>query len=123
MIAGAVFVAVIISVITIGNVVNSISNHTVIVVISFDGFRYNYFDKHVSPNLQKLRNSETYADYMRNAFITKTFTNHHSIATGLYPETHGVLGNSLYDPKYNKVIKYGYELWHYNEEIVPIWVS
>ncbi|KAJ9598240.1 hypothetical protein L9F63_011061, partial [Diploptera punctata] len=58
---------------------------------------------------------------MRNVFITKTFTNHHSIATGLYAETHGVLGNSVYDPKYKKVLNYGYDLWHFTEEITPIW--
>lgn len=41
---------------------------------------------------------------------------------GLYPDAHGVLGNELYDKDIGR-IEYGYDLYHYNESIVPIWVS
>lgn len=41
---------------------------------------------------------------------------------GLYPENHGVLANRLYDSKLGQLC-YGYELFHYNESTVPIWVS
>lgn len=70
----------------------------------------------------KLRENGTHAEYLNNVFITKTFTNHHSIATGTYPEKHGVLGNSFYDPFYDKKIDYSYEMWHYSDDILPIWV-
>lgn len=102
--------------------VGSISDHPVILVISYDGFRYNYLDKNVTPNLNKLRISGSYAEYMRTAFITKTFTNHHSIATGVYPEVHGILANDVYDPEYGKVLHYSDEFWHYNDAVVPVWV-
>lgn len=105
------------------NYVGSISDHPIILVISYDGFRYNYFDKNITPNTNKVRISGSHADYMRNVFITKTFTNHHTIATGVYPEVHGILGNEVYDPVYGKILHYGEELWHFNDAVVPIWVS
>jgi ectonucleotide pyrophosphatase/phosphodiesterase family protein 5 len=105
------------------NYVGSISNHPIILVISYDGFRYNYFDKNVTPHMSNLRISGSHAEYMRNVFITKTFPNHQSIATGVYPEVHGILGNEVYDPQYNKTLNYSYELWHFNDAAVPIWVS
>ena len=110
-------------VLTYCNYVGSISNHPIILVISFDGFRYNYLDKNITPHTNNVKISGSHADYMRNVFITKTFPNHQSIATGLYPEVHGILGNQVYDPENGKILNYGYELYHFNDSIVPIWVS
>ena len=76
----------------------------------------------VNPTLSKIKESGTYAEYLDNVFVTKTFPNHHSIATGVYPEFHGVLGNNLYDSLHKKELTYGYELWHYSNDILPIWV-
>ncbi|GLV32097.1 hypothetical protein CBL_11947 [Carabus blaptoides fortunei] len=71
--------------------------------------------------MSNLKNEGTTADYLMNVFPTKTFPNHHSIATGVYPETHGVVGNNFYDPKLKRLIGIGYEMYHYTDEIVPIW--
>ncbi|CAG2060684.1 unnamed protein product, partial [Timema podura] len=98
-----------------------VKNHPLLLIVSYDGFRHNYFEKQVTPTLQKLKTLGTHAEYMRNVFETKTFPNHHSIATGLFPEVHGVLANSLYDPIYKRVLNFSYELWHQNENIIPIW--
>ncbi|KAL3285000.1 hypothetical protein HHI36_019129 [Cryptolaemus montrouzieri] len=98
-----------------------LSDHPILIVVSYDAFRYNFFDTHHLPLTEQLRKHGTYADYLINVFPTKTFPNHHSIATGLYPEKHGVVGNSFWDQKQNKLINVSYELYHYNEEIVPIW--
>lgn len=76
-----------------------------------------------TPFLEELRKNGTYAEYLNNVFITKTYPNHHSIATGVYPETHGVLGNFFYDPMYNKAINYSKEMWNYSDEVLPIWVN
>lgn len=105
------------------NYVGSISNHPIILVISYDGFRYNYLDKNITPNMNNVRMSGSHAEYMRNVFITKTFPNHHSIATGAYPEVHGILANQVFDPLYNRTLNYSNELWHFNDAVVPIWVS
>lgn len=105
------------------DVVTCISQHPVLIVVSYDAFRYNYFEKNGSLYMDKLRKEGTYADYMLNVFPTKTFPNHHSIATGLYPESHGVVGNSFYDPKLKRVIKMSEEMWRFRDDIIPIWVS
>lgn len=102
--------------------VNTLSEHPILIVVSYDAFRYNFFSKNANPYMLKLRQHGTYAKYMNNVFPTKTFPNHHSIATGLYPESHGVIGNSYYDPVKKQMIKFGYEMFHYDESIVPIWV-
>ncbi|KAJ8676692.1 hypothetical protein QAD02_012479 [Eretmocerus hayati] len=92
-----------------------------LLVVSYDAFRHDYFDRNVTPFLQQLKNDGTYADYMKNVFVTKTFPNHHTISTGFYVETHGVVDSEFYDEKLNKTIKYSEELFHYNNDILPIW--
>lgn len=94
-----------------------------LLIVSYDAFRPEYFERNVTPYMNNLRKKGSYTEYMRNVFPTKTFTNHHTMSTGMYPEVHGVLGNTLYDRKLKKELSYGYELFHYNEDIIPIWVS
>lgn len=64
-----------------------------------------------------------YADYMMNSFPSKTLPNHHTIATGFYAEDHGVIDSGYYDLKAGKQVRYSYDLFHYNKEILPLWVS
>ncbi|CAG9770684.1 unnamed protein product [Ceutorhynchus assimilis] len=99
----------------------SISKHPILIVVSFDAFRYNFFDTEQLPYMELIRHKGVYADFLVNVFPTKTFTNHHTISTGLYAESHGVVGNSFYDPLYKKVIKIGPEMYNYNVDVKPIW--
>uniref|UniRef100_A0A3Q2DVP1 Ectonucleotide pyrophosphatase/phosphodiesterase 2 n=1 Tax=Cyprinodon variegatus TaxID=28743 RepID=A0A3Q2DVP1_CYPVA len=71
-----------------------------LIILSVDGFRASYVKRGnaVMPNIEKLRTCGTHAPYMRPVYPTKTFPNLYSIATGLYPESHGIVGNSMYDP-------------------------
>lgn len=108
---------------TIIKIISAISNYPILIVLSFDAFRHNYFRKQVTPYMQKLRDEGTYADYLENVFPTKTFPNHHTIATGLYVETHGVIGNNFYDPELEKIVKISEEMFRYNQDIEPIWVN
>lgn len=39
----------------------------------------------------------------------------------MYPQHHGVTGNEVYDREKKKYFKYGFELFHYNESVTPIW--
>jgi ectonucleotide pyrophosphatase/phosphodiesterase family protein 5 len=98
------------------------STHPLLLVVSFDGFRHDYFTKHTTPGLNMFKSGGTHAPYVRNVFPTKTFPNHHSIATGLFPESHGVLGNEVYDPILKKVLHFGPEMYNI-QGITPIWVS
>uniref|UniRef100_A0A673GUE1 Ectonucleotide pyrophosphatase/phosphodiesterase family member 2-like n=1 Tax=Sinocyclocheilus rhinocerous TaxID=307959 RepID=A0A673GUE1_9TELE len=56
--------------------------------------------KSVLPNLHKLRSCGTHAPHMRPMYPSKTFPNLYTLATGLYPESHGIVCNSMYDPEF-----------------------
>lgn len=68
-----------------------------VILISLDGFRYDYLDRYKPPALQKLARNGVRAKWMIPSFPTKTFPNHYTIATGLYPQNHGIVENSVYD--------------------------
>lgn len=71
--------------------------------------------------MRHLKNAGTHTDRMINAFTTKTYPNHHTIATGYYTESHGVIDAEV--DMANKTIKDSAELFHYDPNILPIWVS
>lgn len=97
--------------------------HPILLVVSFDGFRPDYLQRNITPTLNEIRKQSARTEYMRNVFPTKTFVNHFTMATGLYPATHGVMANQLYDNKLRRNIHYSYELFHFNDDVVPIWVN
>jgi predicted AlkP superfamily pyrophosphatase or phosphodiesterase len=68
-----------------------------VILISLDGFRYDYLDKYQPLVLNKLAGEGVRAKWMIPSFPTKTFPNHYTIATGLYPEHHGIVENNVYD--------------------------
>lgn len=70
-----------------------------LLLISFDGFRADYLSKTDTPNFDKLVKNGVTAEGLIPIFPTKTFPNHYAIATGLYPENNGLIGNSMYDPE------------------------
>ncbi|GAB1867832.1 Ectonucleotide pyrophosphatase/phosphodiesterase family member 4 [Camponotus japonicus] len=98
-----------------------VSPHPKLLVVSYDAFRYNYFERNLTPYMNQLKAEGTHAEYMMNIFVTKTFPNHHTMATGLYAETHGVVDNEFYDPDIHNVTKYSHKLYHYDNNILPIW--
>jgi arylsulfatase A-like enzyme len=63
-----------------------------------DGFRWDYADKAATPNLDGIAREGVKARAMIPSFPTKTFPNHYTMATGLYPDHHGIVLNSFYDP-------------------------
>ncbi len=69
-----------------------------VVMLSVDGFRWDYADKVPTPNLDKVARMGVKAESLKASFPTKTFPNHYSMATGLYPDHHGIVMNSFYDP-------------------------
>jgi len=68
-----------------------------VILISIDGFRYDYFGKASTPNLDSLIARGVRARYMLSSFPTKTFPNHYTIVTGLYPAHHGIIANNMWD--------------------------
>lgn len=69
-----------------------------VVVLSMDGFRADYVDKAYTPNLDKMA-KEGVSGALRPSYPTLTFPNHYSMATGLYPNNHGLVSNEFWDKK------------------------
>lgn len=78
-----------------------------VLLISFDGFRYDYLDKVDTPHFDSLTARGVQSEGLIPVFPTKTFPNHYSIATGLYPENTGLVGNTMYDPKWEEWYRIG----------------
>ncbi len=69
-----------------------------VILVSFDGFRWDYPTKAPTPNLRRLMARGVHAQDMIPSFPSKTFPNHYTIATGLYPGHHGIVANNIFDP-------------------------
>lgn len=70
-----------------------------VIFISADGFRWDLADKYHASHLQALRAQGVAAVSMTPSYPSVTFPNHYSLATGLYPSHHGLVDNSFYDRK------------------------
>ncbi len=66
-----------------------------VVMVSLDGFRWDYNKIYNTPNLNRLASDGVKAERLIPSFPTKTFPNHYTIATGLYPDHHGIVDNSF----------------------------
>jgi predicted AlkP superfamily pyrophosphatase or phosphodiesterase len=73
-----------------------------LLVIGIDGMRADYADRYGAKNLQQFRDSGASAAALIPSYPSSTFPNFYSIATGLAPENHGIVGMSFYDPQADK---------------------
>lgn len=78
-----------------------------VIMVSIDGFRYDYATKYKAKNILAMAKNGSTVDRLIPSFPSKTFPNHYSIATGLYPEHHGIVSNSFYDRKRQEQYKIG----------------
>ena len=70
----------------------------VTILVSLDGFRPDYLDRGVTPALSRLATTGVSAA-MRPSFPSITFPNHWTLVTGKVPDHHGVVGNTMEDPR------------------------
>ncbi|MDI3255242.1 MAG: ectonucleotide pyrophosphatase/phosphodiesterase [Bacillota bacterium] len=71
-----------------------------VVLVSLDGFRYDYAKKYGAVHLLDLaRHGASAPDGMLPSYPSLTFPNHYTLVTGLYPEHHGIVAMSFYDPQ------------------------
>ncbi|KAI5196954.1 Phosphodiest-domain-containing protein [Aureobasidium subglaciale] len=87
--------------------VNALSNGSSIfapttIFISLDGFRADFLYRNITPSLSAFVQAGTSPEYMTPSFPSVTFVNHNSLVTGLYPESHGIVGNSFWDPEFKE---------------------
>jgi predicted AlkP superfamily pyrophosphatase or phosphodiesterase len=69
-----------------------------VILVSFDGFRHDYTSRYELPNFKMLMKEGASAEGLIPSFPSKTFPNHYTLVTGLYPGHHGLVDNSFFDP-------------------------
>ncbi|WP_199099539.1 ectonucleotide pyrophosphatase/phosphodiesterase [Dyella sp. ASV21] len=73
-----------------------------LLLISIDGYRANYIERGLSPTLASLAKQGVQAIGMQPSFPSLTFPNHYTIVTGLRPDHHGIVNNTMSDPELGK---------------------
>ena len=97
------------------------------ILISLDGFRADFLNRGLTPTLNAFIADGVSPKYMLPSFPSVTFPNHYTLVTGLYPESHGVVGNTFWDPDLKEEFYYTDptrsmqpKWWSRGE---PIWVT
>jgi alkaline phosphatase D len=73
-----------------------------LVLVSLDGFRWDYARRDNATHLLALGKEGVWApEGMMPSYPSLTFPNHYTIVTGLYPEHTGIVANSFFDPARN----------------------
>ncbi|XP_039267708.2 ectonucleotide pyrophosphatase/phosphodiesterase family member 7-like [Styela clava] len=107
----------------------SLEDHHKLLLISFDGLRWDYVDRR--PDLESfniLREEGVKAEFLEPPFPSQTSPSHTTLATGLYVESHGVVHNVYYDRYSSEVVTGDFyrtlainEWWDNGDE--PIWIT
>jgi predicted AlkP superfamily pyrophosphatase or phosphodiesterase len=97
-----------------------------LILVSIDGYRADYLDRGHSPVLAALADDGVRAKGMRPVFPSLTYPNHYTLATGLYPDQHGMVNNTMHDSVLgnfsppNRAANTDGRWW---DEAEPIWVT
>lgn len=103
----------------------SCDNRTKLLVISFDGLGFGSITEEKTPNLYSIAKNGT---HLRNGILSQVATvtapNYQCLSTGLYEESHGIVGNVMFDPNFQE----SYDIWNFgnntaisNGSLEPKW--
>ncbi|NCD69919.1 alkaline phosphatase family protein [Mucilaginibacter agri] len=95
-----------------------------VIMISIDGFRYDYAERHNAEHLKALGEAGVHATSMIPSYPSITFPNHYTLVTGLYPAHHGLVQNYFYDRNFKASYSYKSKTategkWYGG---IPLWV-
>lgn len=106
--------------------VASAGERPILILVSIDGWRWDYLDRFKPPALLALAARGVVSDGLIPSFPSKTFPNHYTLVTGLHPSRHGILSNNMRDPALpgffslgNDVVQKDTRWWGG----VPLWVT
>ena len=98
-----------------------------VILISIDGLRYDYIENVSTPTFDHIAKNGVKAESLVPVFPSKTFPNHFTQVTGLFPENHGLISNNMFDPVDSSIYRIGQgsssvleSKWYQGE---PIWVT
>ena len=100
-----------------------------VILVSMDGMRWQFIDSGFAstPNLDSIAKNGVKAKYIKTVVPSKTWPNHHSFLTGLYPESHGIVSNTFWDPVYQEKFVLDYDCSNYDPKFYnasqPIWLT
>ncbi|XP_036910063.1 ectonucleotide pyrophosphatase/phosphodiesterase family member 5 [Sturnira hondurensis] len=121
-----VWVTFILAVLTLPITFSLQSDQQKVLLVSFDGFRWDYLYRVPTPHFHYVMKYGVHVKQVTNIFITKTYPNHYTLVTGLFAENHGIVANDMFDSILNKSFSldtmniYDSEFW---EEATPIWIT
>jgi predicted AlkP superfamily pyrophosphatase or phosphodiesterase len=100
-----------------------------LILISIDGYRSDYLQRGFTPIIAALADDGVRAKGMRPAYPSITFPNHYTLVTGLYPDHHGVIANTMEDPSITPDSRFTLSDFtavsdaRWWNEATPIWVT
>jgi predicted AlkP superfamily pyrophosphatase or phosphodiesterase len=97
------------------------------IMISLDGFRADFLNRGITPRLNAFIKEGISPPYMNPSFPSVTFPNHYTIVTGMYPESHGIVGNTFWDEELQEEFFYTnpnamQPKWWAKGGVEPLWV-
>ncbi len=78
------------------------AQNTLTILVSLDGTHPDRIRELEKGTIRDFMTGGVVAKALRPVFPTKTFPNHYSQVTGLYPYAHGIVGNQMYDTRSEK---------------------
>jgi len=92
----------------------------IVVVLSWDGMRHDYLDRATFPALSRVAREGVRARRLTPVFPSSTFPGHVSMATGTYPDRHGIVDNVFLDEERGR---YAYSSDADWIEAEPLWIA
>ncbi|XP_006816031.1 ectonucleotide pyrophosphatase/phosphodiesterase family member 3-like, partial [Saccoglossus kowalevskii] len=102
-----------------------------LIVVGLNGFTGDIFDRHLAKHIHKLRECGAHTPNMSSMFPLSTYPNYYSIATGLYPDVHGIVDDYMVDEDYDTVWENGTDRSRPKDKVTaarwykgePIWAT
>ncbi|MEJ2087268.1 MAG: ectonucleotide pyrophosphatase/phosphodiesterase [Gammaproteobacteria bacterium] len=92
----------------------------IVVLLSWDGMRHDYLDRDTFPALDRVAREGVRAGRLIPVFPSSTFPGHVSMATGTYPDRHGIVANVFLDQEKGR---YAYSADANWIEAEPLWIA
>ncbi|XP_034409963.1 ectonucleotide pyrophosphatase/phosphodiesterase family member 7 [Cyclopterus lumpus] len=120
------FLVVVALVCAAANPLSKAAQRNKLLLISFDGFRWDYDQDVDTPHLDQLLEDGVKAKYMTPPMLTMTSPSHITTVTGRWVEDHEVVHNMMFNAKTNQKVPHKQTLtrseW-WDNGVLPLWIT